>query len=70
MGVITLALIANGNLSSEGFEVPTWVIVSAASAIALGTYIGRLADHQDDGDADHQDGRGPGVLGPGRRARR
>ena len=40
MGVITLALIANGNLSSEGFEVPTWVIVSAASAIALGTYFG------------------------------
>ncbi len=40
MGVITLALVANGNLSSEGFEVPTWVIVSAASAIALGTYTG------------------------------
>ncbi len=40
MGVITLALIANGNLSSEGFEVPTWVVISAASAIALGTYTG------------------------------
>ena len=40
MGVITLALIANGSLSSEGFEVPTWVVVSAASAIALGTYTG------------------------------
>ena len=40
MGVITLALVANGNLSSEGFEVPTWVVVSAASAIALGTYTG------------------------------
>jgi PiT family inorganic phosphate transporter len=40
MGVITLALIANGNLSSEGFEVPTWVVVSAATAIALGTYMG------------------------------
>ena len=40
MGVITLALVANGNLSSEGFEVPTWVIVSSASAIALGTYSG------------------------------
>ncbi len=40
MGIITLALIANGNLSSEGFEVPIWVIVTSASAIALGTYTG------------------------------
>jgi PiT family inorganic phosphate transporter len=40
MGVITLALIANGNLSSSNFEVPTWVVVSAATAIALGTYMG------------------------------
>ena len=40
MGVITLALIANGNLPATDFEVPTWVVVSAASAIALGTYTG------------------------------
>ena len=40
MGVITLALVVNGNLSPQGFEVPTWVVVSAASAIALGTYSG------------------------------
>jgi inorganic phosphate transporter, PiT family len=39
MGVITLALIANGNLESNA-TTPTWVIVSAASAIALGTYSG------------------------------
>jgi inorganic phosphate transporter, PiT family len=39
MGVITLALIANGNLSA-GADPPTWVIVSAATAIALGTYSG------------------------------
>jgi PiT family inorganic phosphate transporter len=39
MGVITLALIANGNLSS-GADTPSWVIVSAATAIALGTYSG------------------------------
>ena len=39
MGVIALALIANGNLP-EGADPPTWVIVSAATAIALGTYIG------------------------------
>jgi PiT family inorganic phosphate transporter len=40
MGVITLALIANGNLSSSDFHVPDWVVVSSASAIALGTYTG------------------------------
>src|SRR5947199_2747018 len=37
MGVITLALIANGNLASNA-QTPPWVIVAAASAIALGTY--------------------------------
>jgi PiT family inorganic phosphate transporter len=39
MGVITLALIANGNLSSDA-DVPFWVVITAASAISLGTYIG------------------------------
>src|SRR4051794_17151098 len=39
MGIITLALIANGNLASDA-TTPTWVIVSAATAIALGTYSG------------------------------
>jgi PiT family inorganic phosphate transporter len=39
MGVIALALIINGDLAS-GSDPPFWVIVSAASAIALGTYSG------------------------------
>jgi PiT family inorganic phosphate transporter len=39
MGVITLALIANGTLAPDS-DPPTWVIVSAAAAIALGTYFG------------------------------
>ncbi len=39
MGVITLALIANGTLSS-GAKAPFWVILSCALAISLGTYIG------------------------------
>jgi inorganic phosphate transporter, PiT family len=39
MGVITLALIANGTLGADA-DPPTWVIVSAAAAIALGTYFG------------------------------
>jgi PiT family inorganic phosphate transporter len=40
MGIITLALIAHGDLSASNFHVPTWVIVSSAAAIALGTYTG------------------------------
>jgi PiT family inorganic phosphate transporter len=40
MGVMTLALIAHGDIASTHFHVPFWVIASAASAIAAGTYIG------------------------------
>ena len=39
MGIITLALIANGSLGA-GADPPFWVIFSAATAIALGTYSG------------------------------
>jgi PiT family inorganic phosphate transporter len=39
MGIITLALIASGHLGSDA-TVPNWVVVSAATAIALGTYMG------------------------------
>jgi PiT family inorganic phosphate transporter len=39
MGIITLALIANGNLGANA-DPPFWVVISAASAIALGTYMG------------------------------
>ena len=39
MGIITLALIAGGELDT-GADPPFWVIVSAATAIALGTYFG------------------------------
>ncbi len=39
MGIITLALIANGNLS-QGHGTPDWVVFAAATAIALGTYTG------------------------------
>ena len=40
MGIITLALIAHGDLTGANPDPPLWVIVSAASAIALGTYSG------------------------------
>jgi PiT family inorganic phosphate transporter len=40
MGVIALALVANGTLSAAHPDPPTWVIVSAGTAIALGTYVG------------------------------
>ena len=39
MGIITLALIAAGELDT-GADPPFWVIASAATAIALGTYMG------------------------------
>jgi inorganic phosphate transporter, PiT family len=39
MGIIFLALVANGNLPADA-DIPTWVVVSAASSIALGTYVG------------------------------
>src|SRR3954454_11121801 len=39
MGIIFLALVSNGNLSPND-SVPTWVVLSAASAIAAGTYVG------------------------------
>jgi inorganic phosphate transporter, PiT family len=38
MGVIVLVLVIGGY--SDGSEVPVWVIISAASAISLGTYAG------------------------------
>ena len=38
MGVITLALVTTGHLGT--FGVPTWVILSAASAMGLGTLVG------------------------------
>jgi PiT family inorganic phosphate transporter len=39
MGIIFLALVANGNMNASE-DIPTWVIVSSATAIALGTYFG------------------------------
>ena len=41
MGVITLALVGGGYLSGgTNFQVPLWVIICAATAIALGTAMG------------------------------
>ncbi|WP_007519312.1 inorganic phosphate transporter [Pseudofrankia saprophytica] len=39
MGIITLALIANGSLAT-GSKAPTWVIIACAMALSLGTYCG------------------------------
>jgi PiT family inorganic phosphate transporter len=39
MGIIALALVAAGKLDADA-NPPTWVIISAATAIALGTYAG------------------------------
>jgi PiT family inorganic phosphate transporter len=40
MGIITLALVASGHIDPNHFEVPDWVVISAATAIAAGTYAG------------------------------
>jgi PiT family inorganic phosphate transporter len=40
MGVITLALVAQGSISPHHIHVPTWVIIAAATAMGLGTYAG------------------------------
>jgi len=40
MGIITLALIAHGDIAADNFHVPTWVVIASASAIAVGTYSG------------------------------
>jgi PiT family inorganic phosphate transporter len=41
MGIIALALVVTGHVpEGEGFHVPMWVILSAALAMAAGTYAG------------------------------
>ena len=40
MGVITLALVANGTIGADDFHVPDWVVITSATAISLGTYVG------------------------------
>jgi PiT family inorganic phosphate transporter len=40
MGIISLALVASGDLDPDFSRPPTWVIFSSAVAIALGTYAG------------------------------
>jgi inorganic phosphate transporter, PiT family len=40
MGIIALALVASGHLDADEFDVPLWVIVSAAVAMGAGTYAG------------------------------
>jgi len=39
MGVITMALVADGTINARA-GVPTWVIIACAAAIAAGTYLG------------------------------
>src|SRR5918999_284629 len=39
MGIIFIALVANGTVAADA-DVPDWVVISAATAIALGTYVG------------------------------
>src|ERR671923_1722649 len=40
MGIIALALVVSGHLNEDFARLPVWVIVAAATAMALGTYAG------------------------------
>ena len=40
MGVIALALVVHGSLDGNDLVIPLWVKLSAATAIALGSYVG------------------------------
>jgi inorganic phosphate transporter, PiT family len=40
MGIMALALVASGHLDPDFDRPPTWVIVSAAAAMGMGTYAG------------------------------
>jgi PiT family inorganic phosphate transporter len=40
MGIVALALVASGHLSADFEKPPLWVIISAAAAMAMGTYAG------------------------------
>ena len=69
MGVITLALIANGTLGADA-DPPLWVIASLGDGDRARHLQRRLADHQNDRHPDHQDGRRPGLLRRRARGRR
>ena len=62
MGIITVLLYSTGYLHGT-FAVPHWVALSCYVAIGLGTLTGGLADHRDDGHADHQAFAAPGLFG-------
>ena len=53
MGVITLALIADGRLH-HGANPPVWVIIMCAAAIAAGTYLGGWRGDPDPGSSTDQ----------------
>ena len=61
MGIMALALVASGHLAPDFERPPLWVIVSAATAMGLGTYAGGLADHQDARDPRREAGAAAGL---------
>ena len=65
MGIIFLALVANGNLSADA-DIPTLGHRLGGDRDLPGDLLRRLADRAHDGLADHQDGPGAGLRRPGR----
>ena len=60
-GIITLALIAHGNLDADNFTVPLWVKIGVRRRHRRRHLRGRLADHQHDGQPPDRD-RGPSGV--------
>jgi inorganic phosphate transporter, PiT family len=61
MGVIVLALVIHGSIDADNVTVPLWVKFAAATAIALGTYMGgwriiRTLGHRLTGDVESPQG--------------
>jgi len=63
MGVISLALIAHGDISTTHFYVPFWVKLACALAIALGTAVGGWRIINTMGNPPHKGGGAAGVCG-------
>src|SRR3954447_2636187 len=65
MGVITLALVANGTIAQSDFHVPDWVVISSATAISLGTYVGGWRIIKTMGSRIHKMGSAQGFAAQG-----
>ena len=64
MGIIALALVTSGRLGEDFDRPPLWVVVSAAAAIAAGTYAGGWRIILNPRSAHREAPAAAGLLGP------